>query len=130
MSMRERLVKGDFGPSRTKQEFLAEADVNLIMKRFKKVAGVDFLNKYQGFFGGQFGDFSQVTDYRTALHQVNQAEKVFDALPAKVRARFENDAAQFLDFMGDPKNVDEIVAMGLAKPKSQVEKPVAPPVKV
>lgn len=36
------------------------------------------------------------------------------ALPAQVRAKFSNDAAEFLDFVQNPKNADELVAMGLA----------------
>lgn len=101
-------------PSRTKQSFKDECDLNLIMKRFKKVMGADYLSRFQGYVGGQFGDFSGVTDYRSAIEQVSQAREVFEALPAKVRARFENDPAQFLDFCHDPANVDEMVELGLA----------------
>lgn len=114
MRERIRVVKKFTKPSLTKQSFKDECDINMIMKRFKKVCGQDFLNKYQGYVNGQFGDFSNVCDYRSALDQIAQAKAVFGALPAKVRARFENDAAQFLDFCHDPKNMDEMVSLGLA----------------
>lgn len=120
--MTKRVQKMFSLPSRTKQEFKNECDINLIMKRFKKIAGADFLSRYQGIVGGQFGDFTQVTDYRTALDQVDRARSVFMALPAKVRARFENDPAKFLDFVHNPANEKEMVSLGLA-----VEKPVEPP---
>lgn len=101
-------------PSRTKQEFKNECDINIIMKRFKKVAGADFLSRYAGVVSGQFGDFSTVSDYRSAIEQVERARNVFMALPAKVRSRFENDPAQFLDFVENPANAAEMVSLGLA----------------
>lgn len=101
-------------PSRTKQAFRDECDINKIMQRFKKVMNSDYLSRFNSYVGGQFGDFSGVSDYRTAIEQVSQARGVFDALPAKVRARFGNDPAQFLDFVQNPKNVDEMVSLGLA----------------
>lgn len=104
-------------PSLTKQSFKDECDINVIMRRFRKVQGADYLNRYQGYLDGQFGDFSDVQDYRTAIDQIQQARGVFDALPSKVRSRFENDPAQFLDFVHNPANRDELVSMGLAEPK-------------
>nr|QJB20007.1 MAG: internal scaffolding protein [Microvirus sp.] len=108
---------------RTKQSFKQECDVNQIMKRFKRAnAGASFLDRYQGYLSGQFGDFSNVVDYRTALDQVRQANDVFDRLPAIVRKRFGNDAAAFLDFVHDPSNQGEMVKMGLANAKPEVKK--------
>lgn len=106
-------------PSLTKQEFKNECDINVIMKKFKKICGADFLNRYNGVVGGQFGDFSEVPDFRTARDQVNRMEEVFMALPAKVRSRFSNDPAELLDFVNDPNNLDEARALGLAKPAQQ-----------
>lgn len=112
--------------SRTKQSFKAECDVNLIMKKFKKKSGAEFLTRYQGYVGGTFGDFSEVVDYRTALEQVARADEVFMALPAKVRSKFSNDAAQFLDFVQNPANRDELVKMGLANSPKNEEKQASP----
>lgn len=111
-------VQKDFAlPSRTKQSFRDECDVNQIMKRFKNSMGVDYLSRFNGYVDGQFGDFTGVVDYRSAIDQIRQARGVFDALPAKVRARFQNDPAAFLDFVQDPKNGDELVSLGLATKK-------------
>lgn len=120
MKERKRVQKHFFEPSRTKQSFKAECDINHIMKRFKKVAGVDIMERFQGYAGGTYGDFSEVTDYRTAIEQVNRANETFMALPAKVRARFSNDPAEFLDFVQNPVNSKEMVELGLAsKPVEQ-----------
>lgn len=117
---RVRVQKEFTEPSRTKQSFKDECDINHIMKKFKKVMGVDYLEKFNGYVSGQFGDFSDVADYRSAIEQVRRAESVFMALPAIVRKRFENDPAQFLDFCHDPKNLDEMISMGLAN-KSPIQ---------
>ena len=107
--------------SRTKQAFKQECDINHIMKKFKKVAGSEFLNQYQGYLGGQFGDFSEVVDYRTALDQINRSKAVFEALPSVLRKRFDNDPAKFLDFVQDPNNSKELVEMGLAVSKEDIK---------
>ncbi len=104
-------------PSRTKQAFKEECDVNKIMQRFKKVCGAEYLSKYNAYAGGEFGDFSDVVDYRSAIDSVRQAEATFGALPSIVRRRFGNDPAEFLDFVQDPKNLDEMRSLGLANPK-------------
>jgi len=111
-----RVQKTFTKPSRTKQAFRDECDINLIMKRFKKVMDGDFLERFNGFVGGQFGDFSEVTDYRSAIEQIREARGVFDALPSIVRKRFGNDPAEFLDFCHNPANLDEMRKLGLAKP--------------
>ena len=95
MVIRNRVQKYFTEPSRTKQAFKQECDINHIMKKFKKVAGSEFLNQYQGYLGGQFGDFSEVVDYRTALDQINRSKAVFEALPSVLRKRFDNDPAKF-----------------------------------
>lgn len=102
-------------PSRTKQSFKDECDVNLIMKRFKKVMGSDYLSRYNSLVGGDFLDVSLVSDYRSALDQVKRASAVFDALPAIVRSKFANDPARFVDFCHKPENLPELAKMGLTK---------------
>lgn len=115
--MRKRVQVKFNTPSRTKQCFKEECDMNNIIKRFKKTVGTDFLDRYQGYVGGQFGDFTDVSDYRSAIDQINRADEVFMALPAVLRAKFDNDAASFLDFCQNPNNRDELRAMGLLNPE-------------
>ena len=112
--MSKRVQKVFNLPSRTKQGFRDECDINIIMKRFKNTMGVDYLNRYQGYLSGEFGDFSMVSDYRSAIERIDQARGVFEALPAKVRSRFRNGPAEFLDFVQNPANLNEMIDMGLA----------------
>lgn len=105
--------------SLTKQSFQKECDINHIMVKFKKTAGADFLSQFSGYTGGRVGDFSKVTDYRSAIEQVRTAQGMFDALPAKVRARFRNDTAEFLDFVHNPANREEMISLGLINPSPE-----------
>lgn len=117
--------KRDFGPSRTKQSEKAACDINNIVARYKTTGFVDHLNKRPA----QFLDVSEVNDYRSALDQVTKANVFFMGLPAKVRARFDNDPARFLDEAGQLSH-DELKELGLAElnpPKPEKAK-AAPPV--
>jgi len=52
----------------------------------------------------------------------------FATLPSHVRRRFENDPQEFLAFMADPANQDEVIKMGLATDnRPPPPEPVIPP---
>lgn len=95
-------------PSRTKQSFRDECDINNILRQFN-VTGELPINGVQP----QYGDFSGITDYQSALNAVMAAQDSFLALPAKVRAKFDNDPALFVEFASDEANRDEMKALGL-----------------
>jgi phage internal scaffolding protein len=97
-------------PSRTKQSFRDECDINNILRQFN-VTGQLPIDGVQP----QYGDFSGITDYQSALNAVMSAQDSFLALPAKVRARFDNDPALFVDFASDEANRDELKALGLLR---------------
>lgn len=95
--------------SLTDQSQADDCDVNRIVDRFHKTGvlpGVDVQRMY--------GDFSSVFDFQQALDTVHHAQAQFDALDAKVRKRFDNDPAKFLEFVSHPKNAQEMVDLGLA----------------
>ncbi len=97
-----------YKPSRTQQQFRAECDINTILERFNITGQLPV-----GSVQPQYGDFSGITDYQSALNAVMAAQDSFLALPAKVRARFDNDPALFVDFACDEANRDEMKALGL-----------------
>jgi len=101
------------GPSRTKQDFKDDTDVNKIMARFRTTGQLTHLRKVEG----QYIDCTTVPDFGTMYLKVRQAEDVFMALPSRTRARFENDPAQFYDFLRDDSNYDEAVSLGLVEKK-------------
>ncbi|AXL15038.1 internal scaffolding protein [Microviridae sp.] len=99
------------GKGRTKQSHKEECDINTIMKRFEKTGIVDHLNTHQG----NYGDFTVMPDsYQAAVIHLQEAQDMFMTLPASIRAKFENDPGQFLDFASDPENLPEMRKLGLA----------------
>jgi len=95
-------------PSLTKQSFRDECDINNILRKFNVTGELPV-----GSFQPQYGDFSGITDYQSALNAVMAAQDSFLALPAKVRAKFDNDPALFVEFASDEANKDEMKALGL-----------------
>lgn len=108
--------------SRTKQEFAADADINTIIERFG--IGYDMpLNTTPP----ASGDFTEIPDFRGAVDIVRRAQEVFNALPAKIRSRFENDAGKYVEFFNDPDNYEEARKLGLVKEPEEVQTPPEPP---
>lgn len=100
------------GSGRTRQSFAAECDINNIMARFSRTGVLDFTNRREA----QYGDVTGL-DYQRAMDIVVEAKTLFAELPSAIRSRFSNEPAEFLEFVQDPANVDEMVKMGLAKPR-------------
>jgi phage internal scaffolding protein len=69
---------------------------------------------------GQYGDFTS-NDYQESMNIVAKAQSMFNQLPSQIRNEFDNDPAQFLDFVQDPQNEDQLVDMGLANPREKIE---------
>lgn len=97
------------GESFVQQSDYERSDINLIVERFIRTGVLESVKQTQG----MYGDFSDVGDYHSALNQVRYAEESFMTLPATVRAKFQNDPGQFLDFINNPSNEREMYEMGL-----------------
>lgn len=98
------------GPTRTQQSFRDECDINNILRKFNVTGQLPV-----GSVQPQYGDFSGITDYQSALNAVMAAQDSFLQLPAKVRAKFGNDPAVFVEFASDEANKDELKALGLLR---------------
>jgi len=96
--------------SLTKQSFRDECDINNILRKFNVTGQLPV-----GSVQPQYGDFSGITDYQSALNAVMAAQDSFLELPAKVRAKFQNDPALFVEFASDEANKDEMKALGLLR---------------
>jgi len=92
----------------TQQHFKDECDINNILRQFN-VTGL----LPQAALTPRYGDFTGISDYQTALNQVIAAEDEFMRLPAELRARFENDPAQLIEFLENSENKDEAIKLGL-----------------
>lgn len=118
-----RVTSDPEGPSRTKQSFQEESEINNIVARYQKRGIIDHLSKY----GGTYGDMPAPDDFHEAMTLVTEAQSMFEELPSNVRNRFKNDPAEFLDFVGNEENAAEMVEMGLMDPIPPEPAPEAVP---
>lgn len=121
-SKKERVQLVNEEDSLTKQSFQNECNINSIMKKWERSGVLPHSRSSQP----RYGDFSNVTDFQSALNAVSDAQDVFMQLPAQLRARFDNDPACFLDFVDNPSNLEEMISLGLAERKrEEVTEPAA-----
>jgi len=98
-------------PSLTQQHFTEDANINTIVQRALKTGTLgDVTNARQPIFG----DFTS-TDYQEMRNHIADVTQQFEALPAKIRARFSNDPIQLLRFVNDPRNLAESAKLGFIK---------------
>lgn len=93
-----------------------ECDINKIVEKHQRT-GVLPVNQQQPVYG----DFSSPVEFQEAMNIVNTAKAAFESLDAKVRKQFDNNPAEFLAFVDDPANAEELVKMGLREPKPVFE---------
>ena len=112
-------------PSLAQQSFKDEVDINVLLERFKVTGQLP-----QNVVLPTYGDFTGLTDYRTAMAAVLKAQDQFMAMPADIRSRFGNDPQAFMDFCSKEENLPELRRMGLANPlpdkQDQAKPDVAP----
>lgn len=103
----------DFEPSRTSQEFAEESDINNIMARYIKTGTIPvYLDR-----GVLDGDMHELT-YHDMQNFIAEGNSAFAALPAVVRAEFNNDAAAFIDFAMDENNRPKLREWGMLSPEA------------
>lgn len=104
------------------QQFRDEVDINTIVERFGLTGELpDDLRL------PQYGDYTGIFDFQSAMNTVRQATENFMQLPAKMRARFNNDPQQLLEFLDDDDNRPEAEKLGLVNKKPEAPAPVEPP---
>ena len=118
----ERVMKAFNLPSRAKQSFRDECDINTIMSKYEKTGLIDHNARYRG----QYADVTGALELQDALQVVEDANDAFDSLTAKIRKRFDNDPGQFLAFATNPDNKEALGEMGLMAPVEPRTVPVAP----
>jgi phage internal scaffolding protein len=92
------------------QSAAEEADINTIVRRFGLTGQLPDQVAMP-----RTGDFTNVPDFHTAMNLIRTTEEEFLRVPAEVRARFQNDPQQFMEFLEDEGNRDEARKMGLLK---------------
>ena len=108
-------------PTMAQQQFKDDCDINHIIKKYQQTGQITHMARKNGVYA----DVSKISGktYLEALNTVLNANEAFDALPSEIRERFQNDPAELLKFMQDPKNYDEGVKIGIFEPKKSAGEP-------
>lgn len=118
----QTVFDADTNPSRTQQHMAAACDINNIMSRYEKTGVIEHGNRARPEYG-----FVPAVDFREAVEIIKNGETRFAELPAALRRRFNDSPVEFLDFVSDPANLDEMRSLGLAKPESGTPVEGTPP---
>ena len=101
------------GESLTQQHHTPECEVNNIIAFHDRTGLIK--NVQQGI--AQYGDYSEINEYRENLDMIRQANENFMELPSHIRRLFNNNAGDFFEFATNPENEHQLVEMGLAEAK-------------
>jgi phage internal scaffolding protein len=96
--------------SLAQQHYKEECDINTILQKFN----ITGLLPEQP-LTPRYGDFTGIGDYHSALNRVLAVQDEFEALPAQIRARFDNDPAQLIEFLENSDNRPEAEELGLVE---------------
>lgn len=107
--------------SLTDQQFVQDADLNVIVKRM----GLQNADLPAPAVDPRFyGDFSEApTTLADAIAIVDAARDRFLDLPAELRNRFQNDPVNLWSFVNDPRNLREAVKLGLLQEVQGAKEP-------
>ena len=101
------------GESLTQQHFSQESEINNIIALHDRTGIIK--NVQQGV--AQYGDYSEINEYRQNLDMIRAADENFMQLPSNIRRQFNNNAGDFFEFATNPENQDKMIEMGLANRK-------------
>lgn len=113
-------------PSLAQQQFAKEADVNVLIERYKKTGS--FYNPLTPSSAPrmpQYADISEIPDMMGQLELLEGVQRLFGSLPARVREQFGNNPAEFVAWAQNPANFDAGVKLGIFDPSEHPTPPVA-----
>lgn len=111
MNLRGRVTAPEGGEVRTVQAPRAETDVNTIVRRFVQTGVPPPLKAGDPWYG----DFSNMEDYLAMRLRLVEAQRAFDALPARVRQAVDNSPAELIKLISDPERRAEAIELGLVE---------------
>lgn len=115
-------IEDDENKNRTKQSMKDECDINNIMMRYTKTGMITHLARGVP----QFADVSKLTSYKEAIDNIHAATEYFYTLPAKVRSKFENDPASFIEITTSPDAKEKLTELGILALENKESKKEAP----
>lgn len=115
--------------TRTHQEFKDEVNVNSIIRKYQRTGMLTHVRENPGVYM----DLTDIGDYQEAAQKVVDANTTFNSLSSELRKKFNNDPQNLINYLEDPKNLDEAQELGLVSlsrdkipPKTSTKPPEAP----
>ena len=113
MTKRKRVQVNTGKETKVQQHFKDETNVTSIVKRFTQTGQLPYGNQ-----NPVYGDFTHVNpNFTETLNEVTRIKNEFLKLPSNIRARFQNQPQNLLDFIENPDNLVEATEMGLLDPQ-------------
>lgn len=85
--------------SRTEQSYGEQLDINNIIEPAIRKG----LLRHSLKFEGEYDDIP-AADFQEAMNTVAKGKSMFEALPAKIRVKFDGDPVKFMEFVQNPEN--------------------------
>lgn len=100
--------------SRTAQEFLGEANINVLMSKYEQTG---LMQAGRPVAPPTFHDVRHLQrDFHESMNVITRSREIFDSANARIRDRFQS-AERLLAFLADGNNRAEAEALGLIAPR-------------
>ena len=107
---RNRVITITGTEDRVDQSQKCHTDLSKILDPARKNQLLRHVSKFEGTY-----DDIPVQSYQEAMGIVAQAKTMFEELPSHIRSRFGGDPKQFLEFVQNPANAQEMKKLGMLK---------------
>ncbi len=107
-------------PSMALQSEAESADVNNIIKKYEQTGVIDHVRTVSNYSEVDITDID-FEDYHSAMNIMIDSKERFDAMPSRLRERFDNDPAKLIHFLSQEFNRAEAEALGLVPPAVKEE---------
>lgn len=94
----------DYSDGRTKQAFKDQTDINKLLAKAARGDTISHLAKH----GAVYGDFTDIDDLLVAQQRLAKGQEIFDALPGEIKREFNQNPAEFFNFVNNPANQDKL----------------------
>lgn len=97
------------GKLMTEQHHKETCDIHTIMRKYEKTG----LLEHVAARGPEYKNYVGAPDFKEAMDYIANANSLFQSIPSSIRDKFNNDPAEYLNFVTDENNREAIEALGL-----------------
>jgi len=102
--------------NRTEQHHKDEVNINNIVKRH----GHELIAKTAALQQFKYDDVVG-NDFQETMNIIIKAQDSFQSVPSDIRKQFNNNPAEFMDYIHNPENKEQLVAWGMMEPEQEIQ---------